>query len=143
MTEKLNGGRRPGAGRKKGYRAPQTLVRQAAIEQAIQEAGLTAERTKEVIRRVLVADVRMLFDEAGNILPIHQLSDEGAALIAGFEVVKRNLTSGDGVTDTIIKVKLKDQSRYVEMAAKHFGLLVDKVEHSGELTIHHVLGDEE
>lgn len=135
MAEKTRGGRRAGAGCKKGYRAPQTLAKQAAVTQAIEEAGLTAERTKEVIRRVLVADVRMLFDEAGNVLPIHQLSDEGAALIAGFEVVKRNLTSGDGVTDTIIKVKLKDQSRYVEMAAKHFGLLLEKIEHSGGISV--------
>jgi hypothetical protein len=63
------------------------------------------------------------------------LSFDEAALIAGFEVVIKNAAAGDGHTDTIHKVKLKDQARYVEMAMKHFGLLTDKVEHSGGLEI--------
>ena len=50
--------------------------------------------------------------------------------IGGFDVVKRNLTSGDGVVDTVIKVKKQDQSRYVEMGAKYFSLFVEKVEHT-------------
>lgn len=115
---------------------------QAAQRPQLEKVGLSAERTKEVIRRVIDADVRQLFDAQGNIVPIHQLGDEAAALIAGFEVVKRNLTAGDGATDTILKVKLKDQSRYVEMAAKHFGLLTEKLEHSGAIEIRHVLPDE-
>lgn len=112
---------------------------QEGQRQQVARVGLSAERTKEAIRRVIEADVRTLFDAQGNVIPIHQLGDEAASLIAGFEVVKRNLTAGDGTTDTILKVKLKDQSRYVEMAAKHFGLLTEKVEHSGDLTIRHEL----
>lgn len=101
----------------------------------LEQTGLTAEAVKDSLRKVITADVRQLFDAQGNVIPIHQLSDEAASLIAGFEVVKRNLTAGDGATDTILKIKLKDQSRYVEMAAKHFGLLTEKVEHSGGLDI--------
>ena len=50
--------------------------------------------------------------------------------IGGFDVVKRNLTSGDGVVDTVIKVKTRDQSRYVEMGAKYLGMLTEKHEHT-------------
>lgn len=109
----------------------------------LEKAGLSAEKVKEVIRRVLDADIRSIFDEVGNLRPIHTLSDEAAALVAGCEVVQRNLVAGDGQIDTIIKLKMVDRSKYVEMAAKHFGLLIEKIEHSGGLVIHHVLGDEE
>src|SRR5687767_14089142 len=50
----------------------------------IERVGLTAESTLEAIRRPLNADIRKLFDEKGNVVPIHQLSDEEAALIGGF-----------------------------------------------------------
>ncbi len=113
-------------------------IKRAIAEQTakgLAKVGLSADKTKEAIRRVIDADIRTLFDAEGNVIPIHKLSDEGAALIAGFEVVKKNLVAGDGQTDIVYKVKLKDQSRYVEMAAKHFGLLVDKLEHSGTVTM--------
>lgn len=92
------------------------------------KAELTAASTLEAIRRQVDGDVRHLFDEHGNLRPIASLSAEDAALIAGFEVIVKNAAAGDGHTDTVHKVKLKDQSRYVEMAAKHFSLLTEKVE---------------
>ena len=54
-------------------------------------------------------------------------------------MVIKNAAAGDGQTETVRKVKLKDQARSVEMAMKHFGLLVDKLEHSGTLHFTHEL----
>ena len=51
-----------------------------------------------------------------------------AALIAGVEVIITNAAGGDGHQDTIHKVRLTDRARYVELAAKHFKLLTDKLE---------------
>ena len=48
--------------------------------------------------------------------------------MAGSDVVKRNLIAGDGRYDTIIKVKLKDSIRALEMLAKYHKLLTDVVE---------------
>jgi hypothetical protein len=62
--------------------------------------------------------VRRLFDDKGNLRPIHTLSAEDAALIPGFEVVIKKVVGGDGHTDTVIKVRLKDQGRFVELAMK-------------------------
>ena len=67
------------------------------------------------------ADVRDLFQKG------QAWSDDAAMNVSGFDVVKRNITSGDGLVDTIIKVKVKDQSRYVEMGMKHFGLLLERL----------------
>jgi hypothetical protein len=89
---------------------------------------LTAVATKEAVRRQVCGDIRCLFDDQGNLKPIPNLTAEDAALIAGFEVIIKNAAAGDGHTDTIHKVKLKDQARFVEMAMKYFGLLTDRVE---------------
>jgi phage terminase small subunit len=96
---------------------------------------LTAEATCEQIRRGMLYDIRALFDERGNFRPLHELSERDAAMIAGVDVVKRNVTSGDGQTDTVLKVRLVDRAKYVEMAAKHHGLLTEKIEHSGGLLV--------
>ena len=73
-------------------------------------------------------DVRKLFDARGRLRPISQLSAEDAAVIAGFEVIIKNAGGGDGHQDVIHKVRLTDRARYVELAAKHFKLLTDKLE---------------
>lgn len=119
-------------------------IAQAVADQTAKQlvsSELTAVGTKEAIRRVVEADIRVLFDEHGNVKPIHLMTRDEAAQIAGFEVIKRNLTAGDGHTDVILKVKLKDQRGFVEMAAKHFGLLSDKVEHSGVFRVIHELAE--
>lgn len=107
----------------------------AGKAQQLEKADLTATMVLEAIRRQVVGDVRQLFDTHGNLRAITDLTEEQAALIAGMEVVKRNLTAGDGEVDTIIKVKLTDRGRYVEMAAKHFGLLIERVEVTGDEAI--------
>ena len=72
-------------------------------------------------------DIRKLFDAKGNIRPITELDDDEAMMIGAFEVVIKNAVAGDGHTDTVLKNRLRDQSEYVEMAAKHFALLTDVV----------------
>ena len=49
-----------------------------------------------------------LVDEHGN-LPLDKLAEVAALNISGIDVVKRNLTAGDGHVDEIIKVRLRDQ----------------------------------
>jgi hypothetical protein len=109
-------------------------IRQAIAEgtkRQLDKVNLTAELTKEAIRRHVVADakgdIRKLFDEKGNVRPITELDDAEAMLIGGFEVVIKNAAAGDGHTGTVLKIRLRDQSSYVEMAAKHFALLTDAV----------------
>jgi hypothetical protein len=85
----------------------------------------------EAIRRGAQFDPRRLFDEDGHIKPIHEWSEADAWAITGFDVVRRNLDGGDGHTDTIVKIKLADRGKYVELAARHHGLLTDKVEVQG------------
>ena len=109
-------------------------VRLAQAKQ-LQRIELTAEMVKERLRLLAFQDVRKLYDERGNLLPIHSLSDEAAVMVGGLEVIKKNAEAGDGIIDTVHKVKVIDPVKPLEMLAKHFGLLVDKVEHSGGIDI--------
>ncbi len=102
----------------------------AKQEQHLEKIDFVVEDVLRAVQRHVRADgradVRDLFQK-GRLLDPQAWSDDAAMNVAGFDVVKRNITSGDGLVDTIIKVKVKDQSRYVEMGMKHFGLLLERL----------------
>lgn len=101
----------------------------------LDKAELTAVRVLEELRRLAFSDLRRLFDEQGNLRQIHELSAEDAACLASIEVVRENAQPGDGHMDNIHKIKVYDKTKALDMLAKHFGLLVERVEHSGGLEI--------
>ena len=63
------------------------------------------------------------FDEHGHLKPLTALTDSQVAAIASIEVVKKNLTDGDGQVEYIHKIKLWDKNRATELAMRHFGLV--------------------
>jgi phage terminase small subunit len=100
----------------------------------LDSAALTALRVLEEYRRLAFADLRGFFDEkTGDLKALTDLTPEQAACIASVEVLIKNAKAGDGVTDTIHKIKLWDKTRALESLAKHFGLLTEKIEHSGSI----------
>ena len=105
-----------------------------AIE-TIEQGKLTADMVLAEIRRLAFSDVRSIFDENGNLKPVHKLTADQAACIAGLEVVKKNVTSGDGKVDNVIKVKVWDKPKSLEMLAKHFALLTERIEHAGGIEL--------
>jgi phage terminase small subunit len=92
-------------------------------------ADLSAARVLEELRRLAFANARDYFDPETRDAkhPLDLTVEQGAAL-AGFEVLIKNAKAGDGVTDTIHKFKLWDKVHSLELLAKHFALLVEKVE---------------
>ena len=120
------GGRKPGSVNKRT---------RAIRERLLRDEALTVEATVEAIRRGQQYDIRRLLDTQGNFKPIHQLTEEEAWCIAGAEVVVKNAQAGDGHTDTVLKLKFIDRGRYVELAAKHQGMLTERIEVSGALTL--------
>jgi Terminase small subunit len=89
-------------------------------------------RTLREAARLAFSDLRKLFNENGTLKPPHEWPDAAAAAVAGLEVVRRNVEGGDGHTDDVIKVKLWDKSKNIELLAKHLGLLVEKL----DVTVH-------
>jgi phage terminase small subunit len=107
----------------------------AGKAQQLASLGLSAERVLDELRRLAFSDVRHLFDAQGRLKPVTALAPDDAAAIASVEVVIKNAAAGDQHTDTIHKIKYWDKVRSLEMLAKHFALLTEKVEHSGGVDI--------
>jgi len=61
-------------------------------------------------------------DEHGRLKPIHQMPLEVRRVIESVEVVRRNLTVGDGTQEHVYKVKLISKGRMHELLARHVGL---------------------
>lgn len=94
----------------------------------LEKAELSAERVLEELRRLAFVDPRAFFDPAtGKLKHPKDLDVETAAALQSFDVVIANVAAGDGVMDTIHKVKWSDKTRALEMLAKHFLLLVEQV----------------
>ena len=109
--------------------ASQILTRlnvQAALEVGYKERQArtqrTADSTVSAIACLAHSDIRKFYDANGDLLPIHSLPDDLAACIASVEVVKRNLTSGDGKTERIWKIKLWNKVQALELLGRHQGL---------------------
>jgi phage terminase small subunit len=104
---------------------------QANTQRRVDKAGLTADRVLEEYRRLAFSDVRQLFTRNGDLIPLHDLSDAAATAIAAYEVVLKNAEAGDGKIDRVLKVRLWDKTKALNDLARHFALLVDRVEVSG------------
>lgn len=77
------------------------------------------------LSRIAFFDIRKLFDDDGNPLPMGQLDEETAAALQSVEVVKfGNADAGRG---SIMKIRMADKLRALELLARHLGLLNDKL----------------
>ena len=110
-----------------------------AARQAAQaeRADLTAVAVLDQLRALSMVDMRTFFDAAGAMKPPSEWTEDMGRAVMSFDVVKRNVTSGDGKVDDVFRVRLADKVRSLEMLAKHFGLLVDRVDHSGAVVFVH------
>ena len=59
---------------------------------------------------------------------MQDLTAEQGACLSSFEVIIKNAAAGDGIVDTIHKIKVWAKTRALEMLAKHFKLLTDVVQ---------------
>jgi phage terminase small subunit len=102
---------------------------QAALQQQMTaraaRLGITADRVLKDIDNAANLRIGEIFDTKGNLRPIHELPDHVQRAIVSIEVVKRNLTGGDGATDTLYKIKTIDKGKMQEILAKHTGLYSD------------------
>jgi phage terminase small subunit len=132
------------AARKAGFSASTcrnayALLRDPTIIQEIERRrgdqlrrlGVDADRVIQEIARVAFSDPRRLIGPDGNLLPLEQLSDEDAAGIAGVEITVR----GPEGKATVTKIKRWDKARCLELLARHHGLLNDKLQMQGGLSI--------
>ena len=82
------------------------------------KAGLSAQHVLEVIRRHVMRDVRQLVSEDGTFKKLEELSLDEAGIID--KIVEE--------PDGTLTYRIESLHKWVEMAAKHFSLLTERVD---------------
>lgn len=121
---------------------PEIAERVRELNDAMLKASdITAARVMLELGRIGFSDVRQVFDDKGNLIPIHELSDDAAAAIAGVEHETKWETTTelelDLETGEMVKVKHRIEARTVKikrhskdnalgLLAKHFKIVGDE-----------------
>lgn len=102
-----------------------------------EKAGVTAERVIQELALIAFSDIRGLFDDNGDLKPVHELPEEVARALASVEVTRQKTRRDDDETteEWIHKVKTWDKPRALELLVKTLGMLKEKIEHEGAVTI--------
>lgn len=94
---------------------------QEAIREAMNERSkrteITQDRVLQELARIAYSDPRHLYDEDGSLKPIHELSDEAAASLAGFEVLEAPADGG-----VVKKIKRWDKLKALDLLCEHLGI---------------------
>lgn len=93
------------------------------------KAEATVARVLEEMRRLGFSDMRKAFDANGNLKRPEDWDDDFAAAVSSIEVVTRSI--GDGEVEHIHKIKVWDKNSALEKMAKHLGMFIDRIEHTG------------
>lgn len=94
------------------------------------------------LQRFGLSDIRELFNDQGAVRPTSEWSDELTSAISSMEV--NELWEGTGRDRRIIgeikKIKLVDKIKPLELLGKQMRMFLDRVEHSGKLSIEDLIG---
>lgn len=91
-------------------------------EKIAEKLEISQQRTMTEIGRIAYQDVRQFYDDEGNLIPIHELCDDAAAVLAGMDI-DEIFEWEDGVKKTVgvtKKIKRYDKTKALEMLAKHY-----------------------
>lgn len=103
------------------------------VNKGAERAEATVERVLKELSRIGFSDLRRAFDTNGRLLRPEQWDDDTAAAIASVEVVTRNI--GEGEVEQVHKIKVWDKNSALEKIAKHLGMFIERVEHSGGMNL--------
>ncbi|MDO6966972.1 terminase small subunit [Rhizobium alvei] len=103
------------------------------INRGADRAEVTVARVLQELSRIGFSDLRRAFDKSGRLLRPEEWDDDTAAAIASVEVVTRNI--GDGEVEHVHKIKVWDKNSALEKIAKHLGMFIERVEHSGGMSL--------
>ncbi len=91
------------------------------------------EEIFKAIKGIAACDIRQVFDELGNIIPPRQWPDEVAMWIKSVDI------RYDKEGNPTYKIQMWNKEKALEMLARAYGLFIDRVEHSGTLTLEDVI----
>jgi phage terminase small subunit len=85
-------------------------------------AGVTRDNVLRETAAIAFSDVRKLFDEKGNLLPVREWPSYVAPAVAGIEVMILKGKDGSETTLKVAKIKLWDKNSALEKLLKHLGM---------------------
>jgi len=135
---------RAGYSKKTAYAIGYENLRKPQIQEAIEarrkelreETQISQARVLQEEARLAFVDVGFLFDDDGELLPIHEIPEDARRAIAGIEITDR-VVLGENRKDTRIRdvkrrYKMSDKGQALGRISKHLGLYAAKKhEHSG------------
>lgn len=89
--------------------------------------NVTQERIVAQMARIAFGDIRELYDEEGNLRPLHELSEDQVAMIEGIDVLEGKAEDGNKLLQTK-RIKLAPKLQYLMQLGKFKGLFNDKIE---------------
>ncbi len=100
---------------------------QELIRTKFERRNITGDRVMTELARLAFASAKDMFDpETGRMLSIHEMDDDTAATVVGFDVEERLEGRGDAATPyTVKKVRRGDKLGALTILAKHFKLVND------------------
>lgn len=119
-------------------------LRKPEIAQAVQEAmqarsartEVTADRVLAEYAKLAFLDPRRFYDAKGGLIPVPLLPADVAAALSSMEVTVERSQGEDGPTFADVKkIKFADKKGALDSVARHLGMFIDKVEHTGNVTI--------
>lgn len=112
----------------------------ARLSARLQTLQMSGDEALEGVTRIARADIRQMFDAAGNVVPLVNLGDDIADCIAGVKVVERRVEAGkdaDGNPkfefEYTKEFKLYDKLKARELMARVNGKLVEQHNHNHRL----------
>ena len=99
---------------------------QAGMDRRASSIEINATRVLQEIAKLAFFDPRKLLNSDGSPKPIQDLDDETAMAVAGIDIVTKG-NDDLGYAD-ILKIKLADKSKNLELLGRHLKLFTDKVE---------------
>ena len=84
------------------------------------------------LRKIALSDVRSLFNKDGDYLPPDKWPQEVSTMIKSVEMNE----DGD-----IKKIQLWNKEKCLELLGKNMSLFIDKVEHSGKVTLEDIISE--
>lgn len=85
-------------------------------------AGVTRDNVLRETAAIAFSDVRKLFDENGNLLPVRDWPSDIAPAVSGIEVMLMKGKDGSETTLKVAKIKLWDKNSALEKLLKHLGM---------------------
>ncbi|WP_136420294.1 terminase small subunit [Herbaspirillum sp. ST 5-3] len=102
---------------------------QEAMDRRSEKVEISSEQVLSEIGKLAFADIRKVFNENGQLLPIHMLPDEIAASVSSIEVVTSRIPGGEPADiEHTAKIKFWDKRGSLELLGRHLKLFTDKLD---------------